>query len=112
MNSIRELLDIHNRIWFWIEEDYKITFYEEIVSLGVTFINGDVVSLESIRHCMGIDRTEMKVGYVSNLVWFHSFGMDDSPLKVNYRRFREGENPYMISDVNIIPLLVDEEDYQ
>ena len=44
MNNISDLLQAHGRVWFYISDEYKETFYSELCVLGAHFQNGDAVA--------------------------------------------------------------------
>ena len=104
MRSIEILLNEHKDVWFYVTDVWRRDFYKELVSLGAKFVSGDNITLETIGTLMGIDRNRI-VGYVSNLVWYNSFfSQISTTIKVDYGKYRRGDDEYLITRANISPL--------
>ena len=102
MGCVRNLLEQHENVWFWVDEDYKQSFFVELAALSAIFADGEPLSRGNISRCMGVHRDSV-VGFVPNMVWYSSFGYKDAPLKVDYGKCAEGREDYVIIEPNIIP---------
>lgn len=103
MRSILDLFHQQEEVWFWIEEKYQDRFFDELMNMNAIFLNGDPVTRETIRHCMGV-HNDKTVGYVSNLVWYKTFSSPTAPVKVDYGKYIEAKDDYVFSKSNIQPL--------
>ena len=107
MRNITDLLDQYTEVWFWIREEYHDHFYKELMNMNAVFLNGDHVTRDSIRHCMGVHK-DKTVGYVSNLVWYNTFSSSTAPIKVDYGRYIEDNDDFILLKSNIQPIDVTE----
>lgn len=104
MRSMEILLKEQGHVRFYVTDGWKQDFYEELMSLGARIISGDNITLESISTFMGIDRNRT-VGYISKLVWYKSFFSSSSTtIKVDYGKYRSGDDEYLITKPNITPV--------
>ena len=95
MRKIDELFLEHERIWFYVGEEWKEAFFEEILSRNARFQNGTLLKREDIGCFMGVGR-DGTVGYVSYFVWYSSFGSPYARVKIDYRKYRLGASDYII----------------
>lgn len=101
--DISKLLSQYKEVWFWIDEEYQDRFFNDLIDMKVIFISGDPVTRDAIRHCMGVDNAGT-VGYVSNLIWYNTFSNGNPPVKINYGKYISGEDDYIFSKPNIMPI--------
>lgn len=98
MRSIKELIDQHEDVWFWIEKKYQDHFYNDLAGMKAVFMNGNPVTKGSITHYMSVYHDKI-VRYVSDLVWHKTAG--SAPLKVDYGKFIEEREDYVITESDI-----------
>lgn len=103
MPGIDKLLEQHGDVWFWVDKNYRTRFYSELSGMEARFANGEAVTPEGIGHCMGVHRNK-SVGYVSNMVWYNTFFSPAAPVKVDYRKYTEGREDYMLAEPNLRPV--------
>lgn len=103
MNNISDLLQAHGRVWFYISDEYKETFYSELCALGAHFQNGNTVTEDLIGNIMAV-HADGTVGYVSYMIWYNTFSVHDAPVKVDYAKYRTGQSDYVLSVPNVVPL--------
>ena len=91
-------------MWFYIPDEWKECFYNEITQVGAKFMDGSEITKESIGTLMGIGK-DKTVGYISNLVWYNTFFTDNAAVKVYYDkwglpyyRFKRFSPPTLHSD--------------
>lgn len=97
MKNIKALLEKQERVWFYVSDEWKKDFYEELMSIDAKFVNGDEIMLQSLRSLMGVN-VNGTVGYVSGFVWQQSFYSKSCvPIKVDYGKYRCGD-----ADFNIV----------
>lgn len=108
MRSIEMLLKEYEDVRFYVTDEWKQDFYEQLMSLGAGFNSGNDITLESINTLMGVNRNRT-VGYISNLVWYKSF-FSQAPtiIKVDYGKYRSGDDEYLITKPNITPVNLDD----
>ena len=103
--TITALLNNNERVWFYISNDWKKLFYDEIVQYGAKFMNGTEITKDSIGTLMGIGR-DKTVGYISNYVWYNSFYSDNSIIKVYYDKYKAGREDFIVTEPNITPIVL------
>lgn len=104
MNSIDMLLKEQEHVRFYVTDEWKQDFYEELMSLGARFISGNNITLESISTLMEVGR-DGTVGHISNMIWYNSFlSAKFTTIKIDYGKYRSGDIEYQITQPNIIPL--------
>ena len=100
MQRVEELLGKYERVWFYVSEEWRETFYEELLKINARFRDGSCITHESIREFMGVG-SDGTVGYVSYMIWYSSFeNPSRGRIKVDYGKFRSSEKGYFI-DTNI-----------
>ena len=96
MRNIKALLEKQERVWFYVSDEWKKDFYDELMSIDAKFVNGDEIMLQSLRSLMGVN-VNGTVGYVSGFVWHQSFfSKSYVPMKVDYEKYRCGDEDYII----------------
>lgn len=117
MRSIEALFGEHTRIWFSVggDEGIRSRFMEELVSLGLNWVNGRKVSEDdSCSYFMGIGPSR-KVGHVSWQIWrvsmLNEAANPDSPgrsysdnqvtMRIDYERYTRGDEEYLVTE-NIV----------
>lgn len=101
--SIADLLQEYDRVWFYIEDDYTDAFYSELCELGAHFQNGDAVTVDNIGNIMSV-HSDGVVGHISYMIWYNTFSVKDSPVKVDYAKYRTGQREYVFTEPNIVPM--------
>lgn len=97
MRNIKVLLERQERVWFYVSDEWKKDFYDELMSIDAKFVNGACITLQSLRSLMGVNKSGT-VGYVSGFVWQQSFYSKSCVLiKVDYGKYRCGD-----ADFNIV----------
>ena len=43
MKNIKALLEKQERVWFYVSDEWKKDFYEELLSIDAKFVNGDEI---------------------------------------------------------------------
>ena len=101
MRKMKTLFEEKERVWFWVTDEWKKDFYNELVEFGAMFNNGNPITLDSLGDIIGVWR-DGKVGLVSYFVWDMSFGVTtlDVP-RVDYGKYRRGMEDYMILTSNV-----------
>ena len=96
MRNIKALLEKQERVWFYVSDEWKKDFYDELMSIDAKFVNGDEIMLQSLRSLMGVN-VNGTVGYVSGFVWHQSFfSKSYVPMKVDYEKYRCGDIDFNI----------------
>ena len=105
--TITALLNNNERVWFYIPNDWKTKFFDEIVQYGAKFMDGTEITKDSIGTLMGmgVDKT---IGYISNCVWYNSFYIEKSIIKVYYDKYKLGREDFIVSEPNIAPVVFNE----
>ena len=102
MSKIKDLLDVHKRIWFYIDNDETgICFMQEVDEMGGKFVDGSAIKSHSCGKIMafGCDNT---VAYVSLMIWCMSFSEEhkNEILKIDYGKYIRGENNFILHSCN------------
>ena len=105
--TIESLFEDNDRVWFYIPDEWKECFYNEITQVGAKFMDGSDITKDSIGTLMGIGK-DKSVGYISNLVWYNTFFTDNAAVKVYYDKFKDASDDYLITEPNIKPLDIEE----
>lgn len=98
---MKKLLKQYSRVWFYIPEECRAAFAEELRSMHIPMMDGRELRTGDVGLLMGVSD---RAGYLSNLVWYCSFEKSDSPIKVHYGRYRAGEEDCVIKKPNILPV--------
>lgn len=94
---MKDLLSKHHKVYFYVNDEMKLNFYEELKKLNVTFKNGKSLNVEDISNLMCIDHN-FHVTYISYIVWVYSFYISDV-LKVDYQKYKSNQD-YIIKKCN------------
>ena len=103
MREISDLLQTQDRVWFYITDESKDTFYSELCALGAHYHNGEAVIKDSIGNLMGV-HADGHVGHLSYMIWYTTFSVADAPMKVDYEKYHADQADYVITEPNIVPL--------
>ena len=103
MRKISDLLREHDRVWFYITDEYTEDFCSELCDIGARFQNGDAVTADNIGNVMGV-HADGGVGHISYMIWYNTFSVKDAPIKIDYGKYHTGQNDYVFTEPNIVPL--------
>lgn len=102
MRKITDLLKENKRIWIQFEDDEAWElFCDEIKEEGLHFKNHDIIKRRKPLLWIAM-RDDMSVAYISAMSWFMSanenaiFIGGSTPVRVNYKKYRNGENNYFV----------------
>ena len=110
MNHILSLLEIYDEVWFYVPNEYREQFLQELIDMDAYFINGAPAKDETqqllalnYRLQIGVDRNR-EVGYISNICWCGSFSSSTSKAKIHYGRYVTGDKNYVITQPDLVPI--------
>jgi len=104
MSKIKELLNEHERVWFYIENDEtRIRFMQEVEKMGGRFLDGSEPKEHSCGRIMAFGR-DNRIAYVSLMVWCMSFSEEvdcgKDILKIDYEKYERGEKDFVMKVCN------------
>lgn len=93
MRQLNELFEKHDRVWFSLpDEESRAQFLK-----AVTAYDPDSTGERSqIGYHMSYG-TDRQLRYVSWLVWTQTFDQADRPVRVDYRKYRQGAEDFYIT---------------
>jgi len=116
MNHILSLLEIYDEVWFYVPNEYRNQFLQELIAMDAYFINGASAKDETQRLLalnyrlqIGVDRNK-KVGYISHICWYGSFSSTSnvSIPNIHYGRYVAGDKNHIITKPDLIPVSLNE----
>lgn len=105
MRKIKDLLERHEKVWFYLEENEqtKLDFVNEVNSEG--FSDGSPLTRENISRIMSVN-SNGHIAYVSAMAWAASFELGNGStginhnfskiLKVDFAKYRNGVSSYLL----------------
>ena len=101
MRKLADLLEGRERVWFWIGDDevLKRRFINDCVACGCKIKRDAVCGRAMALYA------DLSILFVSMLPWVYSFepGLSISNvLKIDYKRFVEGDHDYIITESGFI----------
>lgn len=104
MNNVEKLLQIYQEesVWFYLSnDDVKEKFRKELVELNAYWSDQTKFSMDHhISYTMAVHQ-DKKVAFISAYVWYLSFKLNDEHIKIDYKKYIEGNNDYLIKESNI-----------
>ena len=114
MRKIQDLLDAGYRVWFYLrDQETENRFVEEINEIGATYLNGSQVTMENCSPIMAV-HADRKVGHLMIMIWNASFqkgfanhykGDLSKTIKVDYAKYISGDDNYICTQSEFIPVL-------
>ncbi len=93
MRQLNELFGKHDRVWFSLsDEESRAQFLQAVKA----YDPGSTAEPSQIGHHMAYG-TDRQLRYVSWLVWTQTFGQADKPVRVDYRKYRQGAEDFYIT---------------
>ena len=93
MRQLNELFEKHDRVWFSLpDEESRAQFLKAVT----VYAPDSTAELSQIGYHMAYG-TDRQLRYVSWLVWTQTFDQMDKPVRVDYRKYRQGAEDFYIT---------------
>lgn len=94
MRQLNELFEKHDRVWFSLpDEENRAQFLKAVTA----YDPDSTAELSQIGYYMAYG-TDRQLRYVSWLVWTQTFDQMDKPVRVDYRKYRQGVEDFYITN--------------